>query len=97
MLRASDMGLLETGEPLSDNDSFIAPNVTASLLSSHIQVNEAALFVNQDVEIDGQTVRVKSSLQRLKEEAFKYDLAYYSEQCEIPQDQIISLAKRFTS
>ena len=29
--------------------------------------------------------------------AFKYDLAYYSEQCEIPQDQIIALAKRFTS
>ncbi|MFA0424287.1 molybdopterin-dependent oxidoreductase, partial [Vibrio sp. 10N.222.54.A1] len=97
MLRASDIGLLETGEPMSDDDGFIALNVTTSLLSSHIQVNEAALFVDQDVEIDGQTVRVKSSLQRLKEEAFKYDLAYYSEQCEIPQDQIIALAKRFTS
>ncbi|MEZ9417356.1 tetrathionate reductase subunit TtrA, partial [Vibrio sp. 10N.286.49.E1] len=89
MLRASDMGLLETGEPMSDDDGFIALDVTTSLISSHIQVNEAALFVDQDVEIDGQTVRVKSSLQRLKEEAFKYDLAYYSEQCEIPQDQII--------
>ncbi|RPF24054.1 tetrathionate reductase subunit A [Vibrio crassostreae] len=97
MLRASDIGLIETGEPMSDDDGFIALDVTASLLSSHIQVNEAALFVDQDVEIDGQTVRVKSSLQRLKEEAFKYDLAYYSEQCEIPQDQIIALAKRFTS
>ncbi|MEZ8386011.1 molybdopterin-dependent oxidoreductase, partial [Vibrio splendidus] len=97
MLRASDIGLLETGEPMSDDDGFIALNVTTSLLSSHIQVNEAALFVDQDVEINGQTVRVKSSLQRLKEEAFKYDLAYYSEQCEIPQDQIIALAKRFTS
>ncbi|WP_228012781.1 tetrathionate reductase subunit A, partial [Vibrio sp. OPT18] len=97
MLRASDMGLLEAGEPMSDDDGFIALDVTTSLLSSHIQVNEAALFVDQDVEIDGQTVRVKSSLQRLKEEAFKYDLAYYSEQCEIPQDQIIALAKRFTS
>ncbi|MCK8082195.1 MULTISPECIES: tetrathionate reductase subunit A [Vibrio] len=97
MLRASDMGLLEAGEPMSDDDGFIALDVTTSLPSSHIQVNEAALFVDQDVEIDGQTVRVKSSLQRLKEEAFKYDLAYYSEQCEIPQDQIIALAKRFTS
>ncbi|MEZ9354520.1 tetrathionate reductase subunit A [Vibrio splendidus] len=97
MLRASDMGLLETGEPMSDDDGFIALDVTTSLLASHIQVNEAALFVDQDVEINGQTVRVKSSLQRLKEEAFKYDLAYYSEQCEIPQDQIIALAKRFTS
>ncbi|MFL7053700.1 tetrathionate reductase subunit A, partial [Vibrio cyclitrophicus] len=97
MLRASDVGLLETGEPMSDDDGFIALDVTTSLMSSHIQVNEATLFVDQDVEIDGQTVRVKSSLQRLKEEAFKYDLAYYSEQCEIPQDQIIALAKRFTS
>lgn len=43
MLRASDMGLLETGEPLSDDDGFIALDVTTSLLSSHIQVNEAAL------------------------------------------------------
>ncbi|MEZ8583400.1 tetrathionate reductase subunit A [Vibrio cyclitrophicus] len=97
MLRASDIGLLETGEPMSDDDGFITLDVTTSLISSHVQVNEAALFVDQDVEIDGQTVRVKSSLQRLKEEAFKYDLAYYSEQCEIPQDQIIALAKRFTS
>lgn len=97
MLRASDIGLLETGEPMSDDDAFIALNVTTSLLTSNVQVDEAALFVDQDVEIDGQTVRVKSSLQRLKEEAFKYDLAYYSEQCEIPQDQIIALAKRFTS
>ncbi len=97
MLRTSDIGLLETGEPMSDDDGFITLDVTTSLLTSHIQVDEAALFVDQDIEIDGQTVRVKSSLQRLKEEAFKYDLAYYSEQCEIPQDQIIALAKRFTS
>ncbi|MFV8460547.1 tetrathionate reductase subunit A [Vibrio campbellii] len=97
MLRASDIGLLETGEPMSDDDAFISLDVTTSLLTSNVQVDEAALFVDQDVEIDGQSVRVKSSLQRLKEEAFKYDLAYYSEQCEIPQDQIIALAKRFTS
>ncbi|MCG9560268.1 tetrathionate reductase subunit TtrA [Vibrio chagasii] len=97
MLRTSDIGLLETGEPMSDDDAFVALDVTTSLLASNVQVDEAALFVDQDVEIDGQTVRVKSSLQRLKEEAFKYDLAYYSEQCEIPQDQIIALAKRFTS
>ncbi|MFA0349941.1 hypothetical protein AB4486_23915, partial [Vibrio sp. 10N.222.55.C6] len=71
-------------EPMSDDDAFIALNVTTSRLTSNIQVDEAALFVAQDVEIDGQTVRVKSSLQRLREEAFKYDLAYYSEQCEIP-------------
>ncbi|NAZ45483.1 tetrathionate reductase subunit TtrA [Vibrio toranzoniae] len=97
MLRTSDIGLLETGEPMSDDDAFVALDVTTSLLTSNIQIDEAALFVDQDVEIDGQTVRVKSSLQRLKEEAFKYDLAYYSEQCEISQDQIIALAKRFTS
>ncbi|WP_288988744.1 cytochrome c biogenesis protein ResB [uncultured Pseudoalteromonas sp.] len=97
VVKAYDDINMKLSEPMSDDDGFIALNVTTSLLSSHIQVNEAALFVDQDVEIDGQTVRVKSSLQRLKEEAFKYDLAYYSEQCEIPQDQIIALAKRFTS
>ncbi len=86
MLRASDVGLLETGEPMSDDDGFIALDVTTSLISSHIQVNAAASFVDQDVE-NRWSNRSGSLLQRLKEEAFKYDLAYYSEQCEIPKDQ----------
>ena len=32
MLRASDIGLLETGEPMSDDDGFIALDVTTSLI-----------------------------------------------------------------
>ncbi|MFA0520849.1 tetrathionate reductase subunit TtrA, partial [Vibrio sp. 10N.222.55.E8] len=66
MLRASDMGLLEMGEPLSDEDAFIVLDTTTSQFTANIQVDEAELFVDQDIEIDGQTVRVKSSLQRLK-------------------------------
>lgn len=46
---------------------------------------------------DGQRVTVKSGLQRLKEAAEKLSLAQYSEQCGVPEAQIIALAETFTS
>lgn len=45
---------------------------------------------------DGQRVTVKSGLQRLKEAAEKLSLAQYSEQCGVPEAQIIALAETFT-
>lgn len=66
-------------------------------LSVHTQTGEAELFVDRYVQLASGSVRVKSSLLCLKEEAFKYDLAFYSEQCEIPVEQMIALAQRFTS
>lgn len=96
-LRASEMGMPFEGEALSETDPYVIVDAQSGELSVHKQAGEASLFVDQDVELASGVVRVKSSLQRLKEEAFKYDLDFYSEQCEIPVDQIIALTKRFTS
>lgn len=85
------------GEPRSEADPFVVVDAHTGALSAHTQHGEAALFVDQTVMTTKGEVRVKSSLQRLKEEAFKYDLDFYSEQCGIPKAQIIELAERFTS
>lgn len=59
---------------------------------------QARLFVTQYVTLaDGQRVTVKSGLQRLKEAAEKLSLAQYSEQCGVPEAQIIALAETFAS
>ncbi|MBW3695407.1 tetrathionate reductase subunit TtrA [Vibrio sp. T187] len=101
MLRASDIGLPVSGkvtaQSSAEQNPFIIVNQKTGKLSAHTQAEPAQLFVDQKVMIAGKRVRVKSSLQRLKDEAFKHDLDFYSEQCDIPKAQIIELAKRFTS
>ncbi|UTV29579.1 tetrathionate reductase subunit A [Photobacterium atrarenae] len=96
-LRASDVNLSYTGKPLSDTDPFVIIDAGSDALGLHTQSGEAALFVDRQVVIASGPVRVKSSLQRLKEEAFKYDLAFYSAQCGIAEETIVDLARRFTS
>lgn len=96
-LRASDLNLPFEGEALSDSDPYVIVDDQSGEFGVHTQTGEAALFVDKTVSLASGEVRVKSSLQRLKEEAFKYSLAFYSQQCEIPVEQIVELAKRFTS
>ncbi|MGR5177713.1 molybdopterin-dependent oxidoreductase [Vibrio mediterranei] len=96
-LRASDIQLPFEGKPRSDNDPFVIVDSATNTVNVHTQQNEALLFVDQEVLIKGVPVKVKSSLQRLKEEADKYDLSYYSQQCDISEEQIIALAEKFTS
>lgn len=96
-LRASDVGLPFDGEARSDSDPYVVVNASRDELALHTEPDEAALFVTREVMLAGKSVTVKSSLQHLKEQAFKYDLAYYSQQCGISEAQIIALAQRFTS
>ncbi len=96
-LRASDMGMLYEGEVRSETDAYLIMDAKTNTLSINTQAKPAQLFVDTDVETTQGTVRVKSSFQHLKEQAFKYDIAYYSEQCGISENQIMSLAQRFTS
>ncbi len=96
-LRASDLNLPFEGEALSDSDPYVIVDDQSGEFGVHTQTEEAALFVDKTVSLASGEVRVKSSLQRLKEEAFKYSLEFYSQQCEIPVEQVVELAKRFTS
>lgn len=96
-LRASEMGMPFEGDAFSDSDPYVIVDAQSGEFGLHTQSDEAMLFVNREVVLTSGRVRVKSSLQHLKEQAFKYDLNFYSEQCEIPVEQITALAKRFTS
>ncbi|OBT12061.1 tetrathionate reductase subunit A [Vibrio sp. UCD-FRSSP16_10] len=96
-LRASDMGMAHEGEALSESDPYVVVDAESGEFGIHTQADEAQLFVDREVMVGSAIVRVKSSLQRLKEEAFKYDLDFYSAQCDISVDDITALAKRFTS
>ncbi|MGE6568655.1 tetrathionate reductase subunit A [Shewanella vesiculosa] len=96
-LRASDMNMPFEGEAYSDTDHYVIVDAQSDEFGLHTQAEEAALFVDRDVIVASVSVRVKSSLQRLKEEAFKHDLSFYSQQCEISEADIITLATRFTS
>ncbi|ELO1772609.1 tetrathionate reductase subunit TtrA [Vibrio fluvialis] len=96
-LRASDVGLPFDGEARSDSDPYVVVSASSDEFALNTEPHEAALFVTREVMLAGKPVTVKSSLQHLKEQAFKYDLAYYSQQCGISEEQIIALAQRFTS
>ncbi len=96
-LRASDIGLPFSGNAKGDQDPSVIVDAASGELGLHTQPGEAELFVERDVTINGQVVRVKSAFQRLKEEAFKYDLAFYSDKCGIPEQTIVELATRLTS
>lgn len=97
MLRASDIGLPFKGKARSDSDPYVVVDAASGDLSSNTQTTPAELFVDRSIQTSQGPVRVKSSLQRLKEEAFKYPLDTYSEQCGIAADKITELAQRFTS
>ncbi len=90
------IGLLETGEPMSIRDAFIALYVTTSYWHQMFRSMRRHCCRSRrrnwwpacSCEVFSTTIERK---------AFKYDLAYYSEQCEIPQIRSFALAKRFTS
>lgn len=98
-LRASEMGLPYSGDALSDDDAHIIIDEQSTQPALSTQALPASLFVDTELTaLNGRgRVRVKSSLQLLKEEAMKYDLATYSHECAVPIEQIIWLADRFTS
>ena len=97
-LRASDVGLPFEGEPLSDTDAYLSVDEASDQLMSHLtQTSPSKLFVTREIETAHGRLVVKSSLQRLKEEADKYTLEEYSHECGIDVATIIALAKKFTS
>lgn len=93
-LRGSQLGLAEEG----DKDTFVVIDEAAQQPAAHAKASgPATLFYDGAVTIDGESVAVKSSLQLLKEEAFKHTLAEYSAGCGIPEATIVELADEFTS
>ncbi|GKX64470.1 tetrathionate reductase subunit A [Pragia fontium] len=96
-LRASQINLPYSGEAFSDGDSYVILDEQSHQPGLNTQPAPASLFVDTQLGTTSGTVRVKSSLQLLKEEALKYDLATYSRECEVPEEKIVELANCFTS
>ena len=89
-LRGKDLGW-------SDAEAFVVCDAASGAWAAHTQEAPAMLFVDATVEVDGRPVRVKSSLQRLKEEASKKTLDEYAALCGAPPAAIAALAEKFTS
>lgn len=101
-LRASDL-LSEDDKKMADTesknkeDAYIVVDSNTEQLKENTQTDKATLFVEQIVETRQGAVVVKSSMQRLKEEANRFTLQEYSQLCDVPKNIIVGLAKKFTS
>jgi tetrathionate reductase subunit A len=93
-LRGSQLGLAEEGE----KDTFVVIDKATGRPVAHTKATgPAVLFYDGTVDINGESVAVKSSLQLLLEEAQKHTLEEYSKICGVPVETIIELADKFTS
>ena len=97
-LRGSDLGLrLSEDDRYQENDPFVVLDARGKPVFHDKATAPAQLFVDTVLNVNGNQVRVKSSLQLLKEEAFKHQPQEYSELCGVPIDVIAGLAKEFSS
>jgi tetrathionate reductase subunit A len=98
MLRASDLGVQMTEEQrYKDGDAFVCLDEAGKPVFHDQAKGPAQLFVDTKVNVDGKEVQVKSSLQLLREEAMRLDLAAYSEICGIDADTLAALGKELSS
>lgn len=94
-----DEGRLLRGKDLGwrDAEAFVVMDAASGAWVPHTQEAPAELFVDAMIEVDGQPVRVKSSLQRLAEEARRKTIEEYAAICGVPAATIAALAEKFTS
>ncbi len=98
MLRASDLGIeMPEDQRYKDGDAFVCLDAAGKPVFHDQATGAAQLFVDSVLTIGGQDIHVKSSLQLLREEALRLDLAAYSQACGIPADTLAALAKELSS
>lgn len=97
-LRASDLGLdLSEEQRYKEGDAFVCLNDAGKPVISDKAKDPAALFVDTALSIGGQEIRVKSSLQLLREEAMSQELSAYAQACGIPVETLVALARELAS
>ncbi|HEY0843802.1 MAG TPA: molybdopterin dinucleotide binding domain-containing protein [Noviherbaspirillum sp.] len=98
MLRASDLGKeLPEEERYKDADPFVCLDEAGKPVFHDKASGPAQLFVDTVLNVDGKDVRVKSSLQLLREEAMRFDMAAYADACGIDAETLCALAKELSS
>jgi tetrathionate reductase subunit A len=97
-LRASDLGV-DMPEELryKEGDAFVCLNDAGQPVFSDQAKGPAPLFVDTVLTVGDQAVRVKSSLQLLREEAMRLELGAYAQACGIPAETLVALAKELAS
>lgn len=97
-LRASDLGV-DMPEDLryKEGDAFVCLDDAGQPVFSDQAKGPAPLFVDTVLTVGGQEVRVKSSLQLLREEAMRLELDAYAQACGIPAETLAALAKELAS
>ncbi|MDP3617846.1 MAG: molybdopterin-dependent oxidoreductase, partial [Rhodoferax sp.] len=97
-LRASDLGLeLPEEQRYKEGDAFVCLNDAGKPVFSDKAKDPASLFVDAILSVGGQEVRVKSSLQLLREEAMGQQLSAYAQACGIPVETLVALASELAS
>ncbi len=98
-LRASDLNLsfAPDKKPHGKNDSYFVINSKNKKLEAHTGVLTAELFVDETISTVNGKLKVKSSLQQLKEQADRLSLEEYSEISKVTVNVIKGLAHKFTS
>lgn len=99
-VRGADLGWAHVGEP-DDPDVFVVQNQAGELVA-HTTTEPAQLFVSQklinlDIASELNGVQVATSLHMLRERSRLQSLEEYAIACGVPQADIESLAKEFTS
>lgn len=98
-LRGSDLGMVFTEEErYKENDPFVVYDPKAKKLAVHGAVKgEAELFFDRELEVGEETLKLKSAMTLLREEANKHSLNDYAAACGVPVEVIEGLAREFTS
>ncbi len=104
-LRGSDLGLKNKSskkkssknKSYNKDDPYMVINADTKKLETHSTVITAQLFVDQTINTPNGKLTVKSSLQRLKEEAEQLTLEEYSDISKVSVNVIKGLAHKFTS
>lgn len=94
-LRAADIGLAPAKD--AAEALYVVIDGATGKPRSHLEPAAAALFYDGAVDTPNGPVKVKTSLQLLKEQAFRHTLDEYSGACGIPLETIQRLAREFTS
>ncbi|WHP46427.1 tetrathionate reductase subunit A [Mannheimia bovis] len=98
-LRITDLQAvqLDPEDKVEENAIVVKDQATGELVAAK-DCLQAVIFVDEIAKLlDGTEVRVKSSMQLLKESTQQKTLAEYSEICGVPVQVIENLAKKFTS
>ncbi len=98
-LRGSDLGMIFSDEQrYKDKDPYVVYDPVAKRPVVHTKAEgEAELFFDGEVRVGADTLKLKSAMSLLREEALKHSLADYSAACGVPVEVIEGLAREFTS